>query len=74
MSATKPMRRCFRSGTSARSARIPPSPWLSARMTKARYFTVTTIVSAHTMSEHTPSTSPASGCIPGSGAMPTWSV
>ena len=52
---------------------MPPSPWLFARMTNARYFTVTTIVSAHTMSEQTPSTSAAAGCPPPS-AMPTCSV
>jgi hypothetical protein len=53
---------------------MPPSPWLSARMTNVRYLTVTTRVSAHTMSEQTPSTSATSGCCPGCGAMPTCSV
>ena len=35
---------------------MPPSPSLSARMMKKMYLTVTTIVSAHTMSDSTPNT------------------
>ena len=46
-----------RPGTSASSARMPPSPRLSARMTKVGYLTDTTSVSAQTMSETTPKTS-----------------
>ena len=42
------------SGTTARSAKMPPSPWLSARMMNVRYFTVTTIVSDQKMSESRP--------------------
>ena len=38
------------------SARIPPSPRLSARMTNHRYFTVTTKVIAQKTSERIPST------------------
>ena len=47
----------IRSGTSASRARIPPSPWLSARMMNARYLTVTTIINDQKMSERTPRTS-----------------
>ena len=45
----------FLAGTSARRARIPPSPALSAFMMKVRYFTVTTIVSDQTMRDRMPS-------------------
>ena len=44
------------SGRRARRARIPPSPWLSARMTNSRYFVVTTSMRAQKMRETTPST------------------
>jgi hypothetical protein len=40
--------------TSAISAMIPPSPWLSARMISVTYFTVTTSVIAQKTSEMTP--------------------
>ena len=43
-------RRC----TSAVRARMPPSPWLSARMTKAMYLTDTISVIAQKTSETTP--------------------
>ena len=42
--------------TSAVSARMPPSPRLSARMISVMYFSVTTITSAHTITDSTPST------------------
>jgi hypothetical protein len=35
---------------------MPPSPLLLARMMKARYFTVTTIISTHTNIDNSPST------------------
>ena len=41
---------------SAVSARMPPSPWLSARITMAMYLTETTMSSAQMMSDSTPST------------------
>ena len=44
--------------TSASEARIPPSPWLSARMTTVRYLNVTTKLSDQKISESTPSTLP----------------
>ena len=42
--------------TSAVNARMPPSPRLSARMISVMYFSVTTITSAQTMTDRTPST------------------
>ena len=39
------------------SARMPPSPWLSARMTMARYFTETSVNMLQMMSESTPTIS-----------------
>jgi hypothetical protein len=42
--------------TSAASARMPPSPLLSARSTNTRYFTQTTSISAQHISDSTPST------------------
>jgi hypothetical protein len=42
--------------TSAVSARMPPSPWLSARMISVMYFSVTTISNAQTNAERMPST------------------
>jgi hypothetical protein len=42
--------------TSVISAMIPPSPWLSARITKATYWTVTISVTAQKISEITPKT------------------
>src|SRR5450432_376797 len=39
---------------SASRAMLPPSPWLSARMMKPMYFTDTTRISDHTVSESTP--------------------
>ena len=41
--------------TSASRARIPPSPWLSARITSMAYFRVTTISSDQTSSDRLPS-------------------
>ena len=35
---------------------MPPSPWLSARMTKTRYLTETTMTSDQKISDSTPST------------------
>jgi len=49
-------RRC----ASAKSARIPPSPSLSARMMMVTYFSVTEMASAQKMSDSTPSTACAS--------------
>ena len=37
---------------------VPPSPWLSARMTRTTYFKATTSVTARKMSESTPKTVP----------------
>ncbi len=45
---------------SAISASVPPSPWLSARSRITTYFSVTTTISAHRISESTPSTAPGS--------------
>ena len=42
--------------TSANSARIPPSPWLSARITSDRYLTATTRTSDQNTSDRMPST------------------
>ena len=42
--------------TSATSARMPPSPPLSARITNSTYFTDTVMTSDQTMSDRTPST------------------
>ncbi len=58
---TRPQRtREFRDWAEGRinevSARIPPSPSLSARSTKARYLRDTTMISDHTISEITPRT------------------
>ena len=44
--------------TRARSARMPPSPWLSARITKPMYLTTTMSVSAQKTSERMPRTLP----------------
>ena len=41
---------------SAIKASVPPSPWLSARSRISTYFSVTTTISAHRISESTPST------------------
>ena len=41
---------------SAVRARMPPSPWLSARSTNTRYFTDITMMSAQTISDSTPRT------------------
>jgi len=40
----------------AKRAKMPPSPRLSARVTKVRYFQLTTIISDQKMSERMPST------------------
>ena len=50
--------------TSAISASIPPSPRLSARMTKARYFTEMTMMSAQKNRLSTPSTLAGEGSMP----------
>ena len=50
--------------TSANSARMPPSPSLSARMTKSRYLTETTSMSDQKTSDRTPRTLSASGATP----------
>ena len=42
--------------TSAVSARMPPSPRLSARMISVMYFSVTTMTSAQTITDSTPRT------------------
>ena len=42
--------------SSAIRASVPPSPLLSARMIKSTYFSVTTTISAHSISDMTPST------------------
>ena len=47
---------------SASIATSPPSPWLSARITYSRYFTVTTSISAQKIKDTTPYT--ASGLVP----------
>ncbi len=50
-------------GTSARSARMPPSPPFSARITNERYLMAMTSVSAQNTSESTPSTLACVGAI-----------
>ena len=49
---------------SAIRARMPPSPWLSARMTSVTYFTVTIRKSDQKIMERTPSTSVLLKAIP----------
>src|SRR5687768_6091105 len=49
-------------GTSAVNARMPPSPWLSARSTNATYLTDTTSRSDQMMSDRTPRTLSCVGC------------
>ncbi len=46
---------------------MPPSPWLSACMMKARYLTLTTRISDQMMSESTPLTAAGVGATPYSG-------
>ena len=41
-------------GTSDSSEKMPPSPWLVARITTIRYFTFTVSMSAQKMSDSTP--------------------
>ena len=48
--------RCARSGRSASNAKMPPSPWLLARMITVRYLSDTTSMSAQITSDRTPST------------------
>jgi hypothetical protein len=55
---------CVRGVTRARSARMPPSPWLSARRMKVMYFTTITSTSDHTMSDRMPSTLATVGSTP----------
>ena len=50
--------------TSAISASTPPSPSLSARMTKARYLTDTTRVMAQNTSDSTPKMLPSTAATP----------
>ena len=73
-SATKPIPTAERFGSSARSARMPPSPRLSARMTKLTYFTETARMSAQRMSEMTPKMSARSSGTPGWASDATCSV
>ena len=47
---------CEGGATSAVSAIIPPSPWLSARITKARYLIDMTMIRDHRISDKTPRT------------------
>ena len=51
---TESVLRCRRCWMSASSAKIPPSPRLSARRMNEMYFTLTISVSAHTINESTP--------------------
>ncbi len=51
----------LRLGTSASSAKMPPSPLLSAFMMNVRYLTVTTIVSDQKISDRMPSRSASVG-------------
>ena len=48
--------RCNPRDTSAVSARMPPSPLLSARMISVTYFNVTTITSDQKITDSTPRT------------------
>ena len=50
--------------TSDISARMPPSPWLSARITNRQYFTETVTSSVQKISDSTPSAAPWSTCGP----------
>ncbi len=45
---------------------IPPSPWLSARMMRSTYLSVTTTVSDHRISETTPISSGSASLSPAS--------
>ena len=54
-----------KSGSSASRARMPPSPWLSARMMNVRYLMVTTSVNAQKTREAIPRTVSASRVSPG---------
>ena len=40
--------------TNDMSAKMPPSPWLSARITKTQYFTEMVMISVQTISDSTP--------------------
>ena len=51
-----PERLSLRPGTRANSAKMPPSPLLSARMMNDRYFTATTMMSDQKNSDKRPST------------------
>ena len=53
---------------SASSAKIPPSPRLSARIITARYLPLTTMISDQTNSERMPSTL---ACVTATGCDPT---
>ena len=55
---TKPVRRPSARLASAVSESVPPSPLLSARSRISTYFRVTVTISAHTISDNTPSTMP----------------
>jgi hypothetical protein len=56
-----------RSGMSANSAKIPPSPFLSARRTKVRYLIATTTTSDQKISERMPRIAPGVGATPRPG-------
>ena len=55
---TKAVRRPSARLASAVSESVPPSPLLSARSRISTYFSVTVMISAHTISDSTPSTTP----------------
>ena len=60
--------RCCRCSTSASSASTPPSPWLSARRMKTRYFTTTTSMIDQNTSDRMPYTFTTDGASPCAGA------
>ena len=69
------MRRPLRArSTSATSAMIPPSPWLSARITSSTYLRVTIMTSDHTISDVVPYTFVAFGCSGCPPAKIVWTV
>ena len=59
--------RCWRCSSNASSERMPPSPRLSARRMKTMYFTLTTRMSVHRISDSTPTMLPGVGWMPYSG-------
>ncbi len=46
------------------SARMPPSPWLSARMTNRQYLTEMVMISAQKISDRLPSAASGEKCPP----------